>query len=264
MSDHYNLLGVPPGASTEEIRQAFRREAKRSHPDLHAQRPPAEREALHRRFIQLAQAYQVLGDPEQRKAYDRRRAAERLSRGATGPAAEGVASQASAARPAAQAARPASARPRPPPGSPPHPRPAAAKPDLAELHDILNEAEHSLSKFGLDLRQPTEVVLEELLDWARALYRDLAGAVRGKDDPARAPQPGPPPRAKLQPARPGAPRGAAPRAPESDAAGLNELSVERELDRIKRGVRSGSSPRAATVDDELADLKRKLGKKPTD
>jgi curved DNA-binding protein CbpA len=64
--DLYELLGVPREASREEIAQAWRRRARAEHPDAR----PADA-AAPGRFRVLAEAWQVLGDPGRRAAYDR-------------------------------------------------------------------------------------------------------------------------------------------------------------------------------------------------
>jgi curved DNA-binding protein CbpA len=63
--DHYAVLGVPRGASAEEIRTAYRRAARASHPDLHPDDVTAQE-----RFKRVQVAYEVLGDPARRAAYD--------------------------------------------------------------------------------------------------------------------------------------------------------------------------------------------------
>lgn len=63
---YYALLGVAPGASAEELRQAFRSLSKRYHPDT-TSLPAAEAAAA---FLQLQQGYAVLSDPQQRQRYD--------------------------------------------------------------------------------------------------------------------------------------------------------------------------------------------------
>ena len=63
--DLYQLLGVSPGASGGEVTQAWRRRALAEHPD----RRPRDA-AAPARFRALAEAYQVLGDPARRAAYD--------------------------------------------------------------------------------------------------------------------------------------------------------------------------------------------------
>ena len=69
--DLYQLLGVPRGASREEIALAWRRRARDEHPDAR----PADA-AAPGRFRALAEAWQVLGDPARRAAYDRALARE--------------------------------------------------------------------------------------------------------------------------------------------------------------------------------------------
>lgn len=63
--DFYEVLGVPRDASAEEIQLAFRRQARRHHPDVN--KDPAAEE----RFKELNEAYSVLSDPKQRARYDR-------------------------------------------------------------------------------------------------------------------------------------------------------------------------------------------------
>jgi curved DNA-binding protein CbpA len=64
--DLYQLLGVPRGASGEEITRAWRRRAAAEHPD---HRPRDD--AAPARFRAVTEAYQVLSDPARRAAYDR-------------------------------------------------------------------------------------------------------------------------------------------------------------------------------------------------
>lgn len=65
-ADYYEVLGVPRDVSKEEIKRAFRRLAKKWHPD----RNPDGREEAEGRFREAAEAYGVLSDDEKRRAYD--------------------------------------------------------------------------------------------------------------------------------------------------------------------------------------------------
>lgn len=68
MTDYYSVLGVKKDAGADEIKRAFRKLAKKYHPDATNNDKGAER-----KFIEINEAYETLGDPEKRRAYDERR-----------------------------------------------------------------------------------------------------------------------------------------------------------------------------------------------
>ncbi|KAG1755143.1 DnaJ domain-containing protein [Suillus paluster] len=68
--DYYALLNVPKTATAEEIRQAYKRESLRTHPDRLANATENQRKAATEKFQAVADAYYVLSDPVRRKEYD--------------------------------------------------------------------------------------------------------------------------------------------------------------------------------------------------
>lgn len=66
--DYYRVLGVPEAATADEIKKAYRRLAKKFHPD----RNQGDKTASER-FKEISEAHAVLSDAEKRKQYDRLR-----------------------------------------------------------------------------------------------------------------------------------------------------------------------------------------------
>ena len=63
--DYYQTLGVAKGSTDKEIKQAFRKLARKFHPDVN----PGDKSA-EGRFKEINEAYEVLGDPDKRRKYD--------------------------------------------------------------------------------------------------------------------------------------------------------------------------------------------------
>ncbi len=65
--DYYDILGVDRDASKSEIKKAYRKKAKRYHPDKN----PENQDEAREKFKKISEAYEVLADDEKRKRYDR-------------------------------------------------------------------------------------------------------------------------------------------------------------------------------------------------
>lgn len=79
--DLYEVLGVSPSAGDDEIRHAFRKMARKYHPDTNPNDPNAAR-----RYLEISRANDILTDPDHRRAYDRIRAGSQRSEAKRYPA----------------------------------------------------------------------------------------------------------------------------------------------------------------------------------
>merc|ERR1719384_28087 len=64
---YYEILGLDKSATAQQIKKKYRKLARQLHPDKH----PNEAEKYQAKFVELQKAYEVLGDPEKKKLYDR-------------------------------------------------------------------------------------------------------------------------------------------------------------------------------------------------
>src|SRR5215217_7943420 len=63
--DYYKVLGIDKNATEKDIKSAYRKQARKYHPDVN----PNDKEA-HKKFQEVNEANEVLSDPEKRKKYD--------------------------------------------------------------------------------------------------------------------------------------------------------------------------------------------------
>ena len=66
-NDYYETLGVSKSATTQEIKRAFKKLARKYHPDVNKDNP----KEAEKKFKEISEAYEVLADPEKRSNYDR-------------------------------------------------------------------------------------------------------------------------------------------------------------------------------------------------
>lgn len=68
--NYYQVLGVSGNATQEEIQKAYRKMARKYHPDLYADKDDKERNHAKQQFQKVQQAYDILSDPQKRQMYD--------------------------------------------------------------------------------------------------------------------------------------------------------------------------------------------------
>jgi len=68
--DYYKILGVQRDCTEEDVKKAYRKAALKWHPDRHSSKGEAERAQAERMFKDVAEAYEVLTDPQKKRRYD--------------------------------------------------------------------------------------------------------------------------------------------------------------------------------------------------
>lgn len=164
MVDYYRLLHVSSEASSDEIRKAFRKEAKKYHPDLYQNISSEERQKRQKHFVLLTQAYETLSDSEHRREYDSKyqqsnytRSRQRNQKSYTSTSSYSQSRtyrQKSGTQETGTSAN----------SSPPD--------DDESLEDLIHDVEDLLSRFGLSFKDPLEI----LVDWAKKVFQELINA----------------------------------------------------------------------------------------
>ena len=163
MENYYNLFEVSPDADLSLIRSAFRKKAKSCHPDLFQHVSAEERKRRQKKFVRLTQAYETLADPEKRRIFDRQL-------GKTGTKSQQPHDQNNRRSSSFSSARSGFKEKTDYPGN--SQKSSASEPEDT-LEDLLNDVEEMLEQFGLNFRDP----LEMLVEWAQNVFQEITETV---------------------------------------------------------------------------------------
>ena len=161
MENFYKLFEVPNDADISTLRSAFRRKAKLCHPDLFQHASPEERKKLQKKFIRLSQAYETLADPKKRLLFDlrlrkssvkaRQKKVKEFRSASNSSSRTNNLKQNSAFSQSNYKSTPEESG--------------------DTLEDLIRDVEEVLGQFGLNFKDP----LEMLVDWAQEVYHELTG-----------------------------------------------------------------------------------------
>jgi len=233
MENYYTLFEVPPAADVALIRSAFRKKAKSCHPDLFQQLPADERQSRQKEFVRLTQAYEILADPQKRLIFDRQLAKSATKARQPHDQKNGRSSSFSSAKSSFKQNKRFSANAQ---------KSSTSEPEDS-LEDLLKDVEEMLGQFGLNFKDP----LEMLVEWARNIFQEITETVNEQtvNNKSERQQ-----NKKTQTAS-------------THKEPLDNL--EAELERLKRGINAGSKAAASAhvnypeneIDEELRSIKKK-------
>ncbi len=99
--DLYAVLGITPNANTQIIKKAYRQLVHEFHPDRYQNHSEEERAHANERMLEITEAFRILGDPEEKAAYDKKLADEYKARATARTAAASAVARPPAAQPTA-------------------------------------------------------------------------------------------------------------------------------------------------------------------
>jgi len=161
MENYYKLFEVPNDADISTLRSAFRKKAKSCHPDLFQHVSPEERKDLQKKFVRLSQAYETLSDPKKRQLFDLRLRKYSVKAGQQNSKKYRSTSNSSSLRNNFKQNSAFSQ----------NNYKSTSEESEDTLEDLVRDVEEVLGKFGLNFKDP----LEMLVDWAREVYLELTG-----------------------------------------------------------------------------------------
>ena len=163
MENYYTLFEVPSDADISLIRSAFRKKAKSCHPDLFQHVSVEESKRQQKKFVRLSQAYETLADPRKRQLFDRQLGKTKTKvqppHDQNNQRSSSFSSAGGSFKQNAESSRNSQ-----------HSSPKHAE---DTLEDLLNDVEEMLEQFGLNIRDP----LELLVEWAQNVYQEITEAV---------------------------------------------------------------------------------------
>ena len=160
MDNYYTLLEVPQNADISVIRSAFRRKAKSCHPDLFQHVNEEERKRQQKIFVRLSQAYKTLADPEKRLIFDIQ--LEKPATKARQPHDQKNQTSSSSSSNKSNFKQKS--------GYYYSSQQATSMEPEETIEDLLREVEELLGQFGLNFRDP----LEMLVEWALKIFQDMS------------------------------------------------------------------------------------------
>ena len=168
MENYYKLFEVPNDADISTLRSAFRKKAKSCHPDLFQHVSPEERKNLQKKFVRLSQAYETLSDPKKRQLFDLRLRKSSVKAGQQNVKEYRSTSNSSSRRNNFKQNS----------GFSRSNYKSTSEESGDTLEDLIRDVEEVLGQFGLNFKDP----LEMLVDWARDVYQELTGAFNEQEE----------------------------------------------------------------------------------